>query len=342
MFVRPASGCGTSTPTPASGRRHTAGCAAETTAANDLLTALAWTARHESPDQAMATPPIEHGRMTPPPSEDPAVSRVLDERPEQRFVGDRDLTAWPTAAGFGLVRLAGRLRQRLTPHAVLLVVLAVGLVLAAGLTALAGAVYDAVTEDDGITALDRPFLDTVIGLRTPVGNTLVAAYSSLGGAVGMPLLATAVAVGLAVTWRQWTPVLLIAATAAGSLALTVVGKAVVGRVRPPLPDAVPPTSSAPRSPAATPSTRSRSPASSPTCSCAASTASGPGPPPSSPPPCSPCSWARAACTWATTGSPRPRRLRPRPRLAHHSHHRTPAAAHPPNGSTPRRVARCLM
>jgi hypothetical protein len=140
--------------------------------------------------------------MTSPPSVDPAVSRVLDERPEQRFVGDRDLTAWPTAAGCGLVRLAARARQRLTPHVVLLVALAIGFVLAAGLTTLAGTVYDAVTEDDGVAALDRPVLDTVIGLRTPVRNTLVAAYSSLGGAVGMPLIATVVAVGLTVAWRQ--------------------------------------------------------------------------------------------------------------------------------------------
>ena len=178
--------------------------------------------------------------MSTPPPEEPVVSRALQERPDQRFVGDRDLTAWPTAAGSGLARLALRLRQRLTPEAVLLVVLAVGLLLAAGLTALAGAVYDAVTEDDGVAVLDRPVLDAVVHLRTPPGNTLITAFSDIGGAVGMPVLATVVALGLAVGWRQWTPVLLIAATAAGSLALTVVGKAAVGRVRPPLAEAVPP------------------------------------------------------------------------------------------------------
>ncbi|MBW0119648.1 phosphatase PAP2 family protein, partial [Pseudonocardia abyssalis] len=177
--------------------------------------------------------------MVPPP-EDPVVSRALEEGPEQRYVGDRDLTAWPTAVGSVLVRLAAELRQRLTPQAVLLVVLAVGLVLAAGLTALAGAVYDAVTEDDGVAALDRPLLDAVLGLRTPALDTAVTAFSALGGPVGMPVLAGVVAIGLAVAWRQWTPVLLVAATAAGSLALTVVGKVTVGRVRPPQVDAVPP------------------------------------------------------------------------------------------------------
>jgi membrane-associated phospholipid phosphatase len=68
----------------------------------------------------------------------------------------------------------------------------------------------------------------------------VQAFTFLGGGVGMPILATLIAVGLALAWRQWTPILLIAATAAGSLTLTVVGKAVVGRVRPALADAVPP------------------------------------------------------------------------------------------------------
>ena len=67
----------------------------------------------------------------------------------------------------------------------------------------------------------------------------------------MPILATLVAVSLALAWRQWTPVLLVAVTAVGSLTLTVVGKAVVGRTRPPLADAVRRTSTAHRSPAAT-------------------------------------------------------------------------------------------
>lgn len=168
------------------------------------------------------------------------MARALQERPHQRFVGARDLTAWPTALGAGLARLALRTRQRLAPHSVLILTLVAGLALVAALTAAAGAVYDAVTEADGVAVLDRPALQAAKGLRTPVGDVLVQAYTSLGGTVGMPVLAALVAGGLALAWRQWTPVLLAAATAAGSLTLTVVGKAVVGRVRPPLVDAVPP------------------------------------------------------------------------------------------------------
>lgn len=168
------------------------------------------------------------------------LARALHERPEQRFVGDRDLTAWSTSAGAALARLTSRLGRGPGAHDVVIVVLVVGLVLVAVLTAAAGAVYDAVTEADGVAALDRPTLQAAKALRSPVTTTLVQAYTTLGGGVGMPILATVIAAGLALSWRQWTPILLIAATAAGSLTLTVVGKSAVRRARPPLIDAVPP------------------------------------------------------------------------------------------------------
>ena len=178
--------------------------------------------------------------MSQPPPEDPQVDRVLAEQPEQRYVGERDLTHWPSAVGAALARAAHRLRRRLAPHWVLLVTLGIGLALTVVLAALVATVYDAVTDVDGVAVLDRPALRTAMALRTPVGNAVAATYAEVGGTVGMPILATLVAVGLAVAWRQWTPVLLVAVTAAGSLALTVVGKGIVGRVRPPLADAVPP------------------------------------------------------------------------------------------------------
>lgn len=108
------------------------------------------------------------------------------------------------------------------------------------LVAGAAAVYEAVTESDGVALFDQPALRTAIALRTPAIDTAVGAYTQLGEAVLVTLLATAVAVGLSLRWRSWTPVVLVAATAAGSLTLTVVGKAVVDRARPPLTDAVPP------------------------------------------------------------------------------------------------------
>lgn len=128
----------------------------------------------------------------------------------------------------------------MAPHAVLLVTLGIGLLLVTVLTALAGGVYDAVTESDGVAGLDRPALTLAEGLRTPVLDRIVTAFTDLGGPVVMPLLATAVAVGLAVRWRRWSPIVLMAVTAIGSVTLTVAGKAAVGKTRPPLADAVPP------------------------------------------------------------------------------------------------------
>ena len=59
--------------------------------------------------------------------------------------------------------------------------------------------------------LDHPALDAAKAARTPPLNTGSASLTTLGGGVGMPILATLVAVGLALAWRQWTPILLIAA-----------------------------------------------------------------------------------------------------------------------------------
>lgn len=164
----------------------------------------------------------------------------LDDPPEQRFVGARDLAVWPSAIGGFAVRVALRLRESLGPYLTLAVTLVVGLVVVGLLTAGAGAVYDAVSESDGIAVLDQPVLHAAIALRTPAADAVIGAYTQLGGAVLMPLLAGAVAIGLALWWRRWTPIVLVAATAAGSLTLTIVGKAVVGRTRPPFTDAVPP------------------------------------------------------------------------------------------------------
>ena len=118
--------------------------------------------------------------------------------------------------------------------------LGISLVLVGVLTALATDVYDAVIEADGVAGLDRPALDTAISMRSQAGNRLVGAYTHLGDTPALPIAATVIAVALAVWWRQWSPIVLIAITGFGSLALTIVGKAGVARVRPPIADAVPP------------------------------------------------------------------------------------------------------
>ena len=177
-----------------------------------------------------------------------AADRALDEGRASDFVGRRDLTHWPSAAGRGLVRLALRAGHWLAPHQVLALTLVVGLVLTSALAAVAGGIYDAVVESDGVAGLDHPALALAMSDRSPGLNAVVNAYTTVGGPVGMPVLASATALLLAWAWRRWTPLVLVVATMLGSLVMTIAGKAAVGRVRPPLSDAVPPYEHSPSFP----------------------------------------------------------------------------------------------
>lgn len=139
-----------------------------------------------------------------------------------------------------LTRHLSRMAQVLGTHGLLLVTLAAGLVPALLLALVAGGVYEAVAEEDGVAALDHPVLAAAKSMRSPGLDTALTWFTNLGGTVGLPLLAAA-AVALLCRWqRSWTPLILTASAAAGSLLMTVAGKALVGRSRPPLSDAVPP------------------------------------------------------------------------------------------------------
>ena len=159
---------------------------------------------------------------------------------EEHHVGGRDLTEWRTRLGQLLAAGGQRLAALVGAHAALVVMLVVAGALVTALTAASARIYDAVADGNGIAMVDRPLLDRVVALRTDTLDRLVAAYTDLGGEVGMPVLATVAVVTMAVAWRQWTPVVLMLAAAAGSVTMTVVGKALVGRTRPPMALAVPP------------------------------------------------------------------------------------------------------
>jgi membrane-associated phospholipid phosphatase len=167
--------------------------------------------------------------------------------PDHR-VGRRDLTRWTSPAGRLLVRLLAPLARRLGPHAALLLLIGVGGGVAALLTAASAEVYESVVEADGVAALDRPALDLAVSLRQDDLNALVTAYTNIGGPIGMPVLAVTVMVVLAVARRSWTPVILLPAAAFGSLLMTVAGKDLFGRLRPPMDLAVPPYESSPSFP----------------------------------------------------------------------------------------------
>ena len=166
--------------------------------------------------------------------------RLTDDTPEEERVGSRDLTRWPTPVGRGLVRIAGSLASHVSARSVFYITAAIGMALVVGLTAAGGGIYDAVAEHDGISGLDQPALNQSIALRTATNTRLLTLFTHLGGPVGMTVIASVITVVMVWRWRSRTPLVLMLIAVAGSLAMTTIGKAVVGRVRPPLSEAVPP------------------------------------------------------------------------------------------------------
>ena len=166
--------------------------------------------------------------------------KLADDIPDNESIGNRDLTRWPTPLGRGLVRVVSNLAANVSANSVLYITAAVGMVLVIGLTAAGAEIYDAVAEHDGIAGLDQPVLDEAIALRTDPNTKLVAGFTHLGGAIGMTIITSAITVAMVWLWRSRTPVILMLIAVAGSLSMTIVGKAIVGRVRPPLTEAVPP------------------------------------------------------------------------------------------------------
>jgi undecaprenyl-diphosphatase len=77
---------------------------------------------------------------------------------------------------------------------------------------------------------------------------VVSFFTSLGGTTILPIIVTLVVAGLAWWWRSWTPIVLMAVAAAGSIAMTEAGKDLAGRARPPQALAVPPYETSPSFP----------------------------------------------------------------------------------------------
>jgi undecaprenyl-diphosphatase len=183
------------------------------------------------------------------------MAQMRSDAKEQESIGQRDLAAWRTRTGRLLIALvasvalalARALRWSLANVALTLTLL-VGGAIAVLLTKTAGEVYEAVVDTTGIARLDQPVLDAMVGARSPARDAWLTRFTDLGGTVGMPLLAAVVVVTLAVWWRRWTPVVLMMAAAAGSLLMTVSGKELTGRERPPIGLAVPPLEVSPSFP----------------------------------------------------------------------------------------------
>src|SRR6478672_1580526 len=177
---------------------------------------------------------------------------LRDDTSAEERIGSRDLTDWHTPAGRRLaswvVDRAVGLARWSAAHVVLVLTALVGGAAAVALTAVATEVYDAVVEADGIAGLDQPVLDQAIAWRSPGLDHAVTLYTDVGGPIGMPIVATVLTLLMVWRWRSRTPLVLMLIAAIGSLAMTTTGKALIGRARPPLSDAVPPYETSPSFP----------------------------------------------------------------------------------------------
>lgn len=173
---------------------------------------------------------------------------LQETAPGEDSIGGRSLTRWGTVAGRWLVLRMLALARVVSANGVLAITAGVGAVLVLGLTVAAGAIYDSVEESDGVAGLDRPVLNQALTARSPGLDSALTTFTHLGGPLGMTVIAVTITLAMVWGWRSRTPLVLMLITVAGSLAATVAGKTAVGRLRPPLAEAVPPYESSPSFP----------------------------------------------------------------------------------------------
>lgn len=136
----------------------------------------------------------------------------------------------------------------LGPYTAMWITIIFGLLVVVGLTAVAAEIYESIGEHDGAAAFDQPVLQWMIAHRTEALDQGVTWFTHVGGQVGMPILALIVLA--VITWRSrsWRPLILLGSVAAGSVAMTIVGKQTFGRARPAMELAVPPYETSPSFP----------------------------------------------------------------------------------------------
>jgi undecaprenyl-diphosphatase len=79
----------------------------------------------------------------------------------------------------------------------------------------ATAIYDAVSESDGISGLDKPILNWAISVRTPTRDLWVTAFTNLGRTLPMVLIAGMLTLSLFLRYRRRTIWVLMGVAAAG-------------------------------------------------------------------------------------------------------------------------------
>lgn len=143
---------------------------------------------------------------------------------------------------------AGKVLSRFGPYGAMWIALGIGAVFVVVMTYVASEIYESVVEANDLAGLDHPLLAWAVSLRSPALDTAVTWFTNTGSTVGMSIVAAGAMIVLTLSSRSWRPSLLILSAAAGSLAMTIAGKNLVGRTRPALADAVPPYETSPSFP----------------------------------------------------------------------------------------------
>ena len=114
------------------------------------------------------------------------------------------------------------------------------LALVLGLFAVARRLWVSVRVGGIPDAWDIPVLEWMVGHRSPAATAVAWFFTIAGDTLGMSIISLCLIVLFSWRTRSAWPGALVAATAAGSVALTVVLKGTLGRARPPLAEALPP------------------------------------------------------------------------------------------------------
>lgn len=147
-------------------------------------------------------------------------------------------------------RILKRIERRfdLSPKAAFLILGAVLLGLVVLFSVGTHEVYEAVTEGDGVAQLDQPVLDLVVANRGPVLTWFATAVTFLADRIMIPVFAIVAIAVFTKLRRSWMPTVVMVTGMLGSLLLTVVGKNIAGRDRPPEELALPPFETSPAFP----------------------------------------------------------------------------------------------
>lgn len=162
--------------------------------------------------------------------------------------GEQDASARPDRPASASQVEAGKAAPEPVAGGLSLLTAVAGAVLLTVLIASLDETYEAVQENDGLARVDHPLLDWMVAHRSTGLDAVVTFFTNIGGTTILPIIVTLVVAGLAWWWRSWTPVVLMAVAAAGSVAMTEAGKDLTGRARPPTALAVPPYETSPSFP----------------------------------------------------------------------------------------------